>query len=606
MFSIAEKELRSLRFSSLYLSPWPDTLPETRNKCAKGAARPLQLLLVVVIMVLAVFRANAGPPDYILHNGVVITVNEEQKSAQALAISGRKIVAVGSDEAILPMAGSGTHVLNLKGHAVIPGLIDNHHHFMDKAVDVMLGADVTLTRSIDEMARVIAAKIEQVPPGGLVYTTSGWLQTQFTENRTPTRSDLDPVSPDNPVIVQGGHSLYLNSKALEIAGINRDTLSPKGGTIERDLRTGEPTGRLIENAMSLASQWDLGKADRGQKIEAIRQAQKKMLAVGVTSLREPGISAEDMRAYQQFHQSGELILRVSMNYSLSPEQPIADFVETLSTWGVSTGFGDHRLRLDGIGEFGLDGGFEGALLSESYANTPGGAEKPYYGLQRIATLYFEEAVLAMNRLNWRPSVHVVGDKGLDIVLDAYERANRQQSIKDKRWVVEHAHVTRLDQLDRMRELGVIISTQFHPYMAAGNMAYYWGDERAAQAMRVRDWMDAGLMVGGGSDWSLVPANPFWMLYFWVSRDTRLDGISGPKQAINRQEALRMMTLNNAYITFEEDFKGSIEPGKVADIVVLSDNYLTIPEKEIRDLRALLTIVDGKVVYSDSNGPFNQR
>lgn len=304
-----------------------------------------------------------------------------------------------------------------------------------------------------------------------------------------------------------------------------------------------------------------------------------------------------MRIYQELHDRGELTVRVSMNYSLDPARSADELIEDLETWGVSTGFGNAMLRLDGIGEFGIDGGFEGALMSEPYARAPGDEDPDdYHGLQRIPTGKYEQVMQAMSRLGWRSTSHIVGDRALDIGLDAYEKANAVKPIASKRWVVEHAHYTRPDQFKRIKDLGLMISAQFHPYMAAQTMEHYWGEERTSKVMRMRDWLDAGLIVGGGSDWTLLPANPFWIIYYWVTRDTRLGGVVGPDQAISREEALRVMTINNAYITFEEDIKGSLEAGKLADLVVLSDDIMSVPESDIKDLSVLATFMNGKLVH----------
>jgi len=543
--------------------------------------------------------------DLILFNGKIVTVNRSFDIEQAIAIRAGRILAVGENDPIRALAGTATRVVDLKGKTVIPGLIDGHYHFMNKAISFTMAVDVALVDSIEEMVKRIKEKVYQVPPGNLVYTTSGWLPQQFKEKRVPTRYDLDPVSPDNPVIVMGGHSIYLNTYALQELGITRETASPQGGTILMDPETGEPTGRLIENASRLARKnwisggriWTMGSATHEQKLEAIKTSQKKLNAVGITSIREPGISAEDMRVYQELRDNGELTVRVSMNYSLDSSRPAEELIKQLETWGVSTGFGDSMLRLDGIGEFGIDGGFEAALMSEHYVNTPGNEDpEEYFGLQRIPTEKFEQVLQAMSRLGWRACIHIVGDRGLDIALDAYEKANQVKPIAPKRWVIEHAHYTRPDQFKRISDLGLVISTQFHPYMAAQNMTHFWGKDRSSKTMRMRDWLDAGLLVGGGSDWTLLPANPFWIIYFWVTRDTRLGGVIGPDQRISREEALRVMTINNAYITFEEDIKGSLEPGKLADLVVLSDDILTVPDDQIKGINPLLTLLGGKVVH----------
>ena len=547
-------------------------------------------------------RPASSYADIVMRHGKVVTVDEKFDVATAIAIRGDRILDVGSDAALAGLIGPRTKVVDLQGRTVIPGLIDDHHHFLSKAIDAYLGVDIALSPSIADVVQKIKEKIAHTPAGELIYTSSGWLPAQFKENRTPTRADLDPVSPNNPVIVQGGHSIYLNSYALRKLGITGDTPAPPGGAIDKDPATGEPTGRLTENAQNLARSMPRGVATDDQKLAALRDGQKKMNAAGITSLREPGITAANMRVFQRLHDSGDMTVRVSMNYDLDPSKSADEIIQELQTWGVSTGFGDSMLRLDGVGEFGIDGGFEGALMSEPYEHPPGN-ETPgkYFGLQRIPTDKFEKVIIAMNRLDWRACIHTAGDRALDIVLDAYEKANKEKPIARKRWTLEHLLYTRPDQFARIKALGLVVSTQFHAYMAAADMVNFWGKARAEKATRVRDWLDAGLVVGGGSDWSLLPADPFWMIYFWVTRDSRLSGVLGPEERISRQDALRLMTLNNAYITMEEKTKGSLEPGKLADLVVLSADVMTVPEKQIRDITPLLTVVGGKVVWQSAPG-----
>ncbi|HXN25021.1 MAG TPA: amidohydrolase [Candidatus Dormibacteraeota bacterium] len=537
-------------------------------------------------------------PDLILHNAKVVTVDKRFSVKQAIAIRGNRILAVDDNKRVLALVGPSTNVIDVQGKTVIPGLIDDHYHMLSKALDQYLGVEVALVPSIIEMLNAIKVKVDQSPAGATVYTTSGWLPEQLSERRTPNRHDLDSVAPNNPVVVQGGHTMYLNSMALRTLGMTRDTASPPGGHIEKDPNTGEPTGLLVDNAMALANKL-IPVPTHAQKLEAIRYAQKKENAVGITGIREPGINPDDMRAYEELWNRGELTLRVSMNLNLDHRLPAATLIEKLRDWGVSTGFGNPLLRIDGIGEFGIDGGFEAALMSQPYegtarVKTPG----PFYGLQRIPTDTFQAVLSEANRLGWRGSIHTVGDKAMDIVLDTYGKANQDLPIVRKRWVIEHAHYTRPDQFRRIKALDITLSTQFHPYMAAQTMVDNWGPERAAKAMRARDWLDAGLRVGGGSDWSLVPANPFWIMYFFVTRDTRLWGVLGADQKLTREEALRMMTINNAYLTFDEDNRGSLECGKLADLVILSEDFLTVPAAKIRAIRVLLTILDGKVVYRE--------
>ena len=552
--------------------------------------------LLFVLFLGACGQTGPEPPDWILHNGKVVTVDGDFRIAEAVSIRANEFHRVGSNSEVLDTRGPSTRVVDLSGRTLIPGLIDNHNHLQDKAVDQYLGVEVALVESLEEMLDAISAKAKDTPPGEMIYTTSGWLMDQLAEKTPPDRYSLDGAAPDHPVLVQGGHTYYLNSAALALAGISRATPSPPGGLVHKDSATGEPTGLLVDNGMALARHL-IPKPTHEDRMEALRVAQRKQNAAGVTGIREPGLTPEKMRAYNELRAREGLTLRVAMNLSLDNRLSAEELIRQLEEWGVGTGFGDSWLRLDGIGEFGIDGGFEAALMSEPYHELAGAPAPPdYFGLQRIETEKFEKVMEGMARLNWRGSIHVVGDKGLDVVLAAYEKANQVKDIAPLRWILEHCHYTRPDQFAKIKELGLSISTQFHPYMSSNTMIRHWGPERAAQTMRLRDWLDAGLRVGGGSDWSLVPANPFWMIYFWVTRETRLWDVIGPEQRISREEALRVMTINNAYLTFEEDIKGSIEPGKLADFVILSEDILTIPEERIPDIEALATFVDGKLVY----------
>lgn len=565
------------------------------------AKRPLKLAILVSLFFVggAVMAAAQGglAPDLILFNGKILTVDKDFNIQEAIAIWKDRILDVGDSSAILALAGKNTRTIDLKGKTVLPGLSDGHFHMLQSAVGQYRGVDISQVSSIEQLLGKLEEKIAQTPPGEVVFTTAGITPEQLREKREPTRQDLDRISPRHPVVITGGHNYTLNSLALQKANITVDTPSPEGGLIEKDPRTGELTGLILDNALRLVRGL-IPPATPQQKLEALRFMQKRANAVGFTSLREPGVSAEDMRIYQQLWKSDELTLRVSMNLSPNFQNASVDeLVRQLSQWGVSTGFGDAMLRLDGIGEFGIDGGFEAGLMTEPYENLGDAPAPPdYFGLQRVPVDKFEQAVVAFNRLGWRGCIHAVGDKGVDIVLAAYEKANQDHSIIGKRWILEHGHYTRLDQFERMKKLGVIISTQNHPYEAGGRMRYFWGEKRAAKVMRVKDWQDAGLVVGGGSDRPGALISPFLQLYFWITRKMNDGQVIGPDQKLSRADALRLMTINNAYITFEENLKGSIEPGKLADLVVIEEDFLTVPEEKIKEIQPVATFLGGKVVY----------
>ena len=271
--------------------------------------------------------------------------------------------------------------------------------------------------------------------------------------------------------------------------------------------------------------------------------------------------------------------------------------DILSRWGVGTGFGDHRLRIDSVGELSMDSISHMAYLREPHKDDGG------YGEINLSPEKLIQAVKTIYRYGWRPAIHVGGDKALDMVLDAYEAADAQSPIRDKRWIVEHIPLVHPDQMDRMQRLGVVISAQFQPYGDHEQMIRVWGKERADMAVPMRQLLDHHLIVSGGSDWPGEDNNPFIPIYFYVTRKTTKGELAGPSEKISRAEALRVSTVNNAYVTFEEDAKGSLEAGKLADFLVLSGDILTVPEDQILSLKPLATYVGGKKAYSSGEGGF---
>jgi predicted amidohydrolase YtcJ len=261
---------------------------------------------------------------------------------------------------------------------------------------------------------------------------------------------------------------------------------------------------------------------------------------------------------------------------------------TLSAWGVGPGFGDEWMRIDGIAEYN-----PGEQVRDPYVDRDGRE----VGELRLTEARFREAILTMNRYGWRPAIHITGDRTLDMVLDAYEAADREHSIRDRRWIVEHIPLVHPDQMQRMKRLGVVVSAQFQPYASAEAMLRRLGRDRTERAVPMRELLDAGLVVSGGSDWPGAPNNPFVNIAYYVTRQTLHAGVVGAAQRISRLEALRVMTLNNAYLTFEEHLKGSIEAGKLADFVILSDDLLTVPDDRLIAITPVATYVGGRCVFA---------
>jgi predicted amidohydrolase YtcJ len=318
----------------------------------------------------------------------------------------------------------------------------------------------------------------------------------------------------------------------------------------------------------------------------------------LTTVRHPGVSIEDYRALQEMERLGVLSMRV--HALLRPAGDASAMLRTLDESGIRVDEGDEWLRIAGI-KLAVDGGFEGGLMRDPY-QPPFDEGGSFKGLQTIDPAAFEKTVRALNLKGWRVATHAVGDAAIDRVLAAYEAANRERSIVGRRWAIEHAFIGRPDHLPRLKQLDVAISAQNHLYLAGPSLVKYWGRERAALTTPVRTYLDAGLLVSSGTDAPVVPYPPLWTIYHFVTRDTMTGGVMGADQKITRQEALRLSTINNARLMFEESIKGSIEIGKVADLVVLSEDLLTAPEARVRDAEVVMTMVGGRIVYARSGWP----
>jgi len=514
-------------------------------------------------------QGGVAPPDTIFYNGKIITVDPGFTIQQAFAVRNDAYVAVGTNATIRALAGKSTRLVDLKGAAIIPGLSDNHDHLYN-AEKVMRGIDLVGVTSTEEVLKRLRDGLARAKPGETVFGSVGW--------RAPlTRKDLDQLSTDVPIVALRGRrgAALFNSAALKKAGIAKDMQSYLGKAVPKDT-SGELTGELPE--------WPVGfyAVDKvvplptpEEEDRMIEHGQKQRNALGITSIRDLSNWPPGMRAFVRMWQQGRLTVRVSMGIDL-PD--LNDPLALLRQQGVAPGFGDHWLRLDSAGE-------------DPWSVPP----KEYLS-----------AVLEINRLGWRHSPHVPNNELLENVLQAYEAADRERPIRDKRWVVEHVPTVTPPLMDRLAKLGVIVSTNMAGY--AGNYeasVRALGQEQTERQTPVREMLDHHLVVVNGSDYNgpnpdtVSPNNPFIPLYYYVSRKSRDGRVLGPQEKISRQEALRIATNNNAFATWEETVKGSIEPGKLADFVVLSADFMTVPEDEILKLHPLATYVGGRQVYSAS-------
>ncbi len=542
-------------------------------------------VLICLFMAGSTIYTQTKPPDVIIVNAKIYTVDPKFSTAEAVAITDGKFAAAGTTAQIRKLSAPSTRILDAGGKTIVPGLQDNHLHNAGGGP----GVDLFNARTLDDLLGRIGARAKEAKPGDVVITNPDWHEAQLKDQRLPYRKDLDQVSPKVPVVVvRGGHEYILNSAALEKWHIDKSTPQPAGGRISRDEK-GELNGELVDRAKGLVT---LPREERPSPAYFLEE-HKKLNAAGLTAIRYPGASIEQYRALQELEKKGLLTIRVNQLLR-PPATDAATMAKMIASYNVKPDEGNEWLRLSGVKQ-SIDGGFEGGWMTELYAK-PYDEGGKYYGINTLKQEPYTAIVKELNRMGWRVATHAVGDAAIDEVLAAYEAANAEKSIVERRWTIEHAFIPRPDHFPRMKRLGLIISAQDHLYMAGPSILKMWGPKRAAWMTPLRTYIDEGLMVSLGTDASVIPYPPLWVFYHFVTRDTISGGVIGPDQKITRQEALKAQTINNAYTTFEEKTKGSIEPGKFADLVVLEQDIMTVPEKSIESMKVLATMVGGKIVY----------
>jgi predicted amidohydrolase YtcJ len=430
-----------------------------------------------------------------------------------------------------------------------------------------------------------------VKPGAWIVGTRGWWEYQLAEGRLPTRADLDAAAPDNPVSIPGPHYVIVNSRALQLAGITRNTPNPQGGEIYKDAN-GEPTGLLMDNA-GRAIRGFIPKATQAQQIAGMKRVLTLVNSHGITSAGDPQGSADDAALFRTLRDRGDLTVRVDFSYDVDPAQPLQKVEAALRALPKPGSDGDGMFRSDEIGETGLDGAELTAMLEKDYPGRPG-----YRGLQKVPNPQFRQFAALVAKYGYRLRPHAVGDAAVDEALDAFEYANAQTPIVKRRWMIDHAFLLGPQHYDRVKRLGLIINSQYmHNYQLGALILKAWKRPLADRSEPYGEWLKNGIMFAGGSDGPIsYHAEPLLEIYGEVTRGSAWGGRLGPDQGISRADAIRSVTINGAYTTFEEGVKGSIEPGKYADFVVLSGDVLKVPAEKIRDLKVLTTVLGGRTVY----------
>lgn len=534
-------------------------------------------------------------PDLILYNANILTVDEKFTVVSALAIRNDVIVAVGSDENILDLKAGDTKLIDLGGKTVIPGLIDVHYQFQDRSAVQYFGAHVDLPSTVSDVIEAVKNAAERLPEDHYITCNPGWYPHMLEEERVPTKAELDEAAPNHPVVLWG-EFFYCNTRALELNGIDKNTPQPEFGWIGKDEDTGELTGVLYGSAINLVDP-AFRTYSSEQRAEALRWSSKQMVANGITSLRDPKRTVSDIKVYQTLVKSGDMPLRISVQRFIPSNVETGEVLDLFREEILYTPVGNEYFQIDRAGYFYTDGGYHRMKLSVPVKNVPGVPDDgaPHFEIEQSQES-LEKIVVGMASMGFTGSIMAAGDEALELALRALEKADSEVGISDKRWVLAHVIYPTREQLRRIKKLGAIVTPMWHHYYYYPTEVFYHGEEFAQRTDPFRDMLDEGVIVAQGTDVSTIPLNYFAGFYFLVTRNTWKWGKAGPGQAISREEALRMMTINGAYTTFEENRKGSIEAGKYADLVVLNDDILTMPEEKIPDISVLATMVGGQFVY----------
>ncbi|WP_395671762.1 amidohydrolase [Phenylobacterium sp.] len=540
--------------------------------------------------------AIAVTPDLVVVNAKVYTVDERAPRAQAFAVKDGRFLAVGSNDDVRGLAGPGTRVMDVQGATVVPGFIDTHCHPVGERLlyDVIVGHPFEVEFvTIDSIVAKLRERAAKTPPGAWV---EGYFydDTKVRDGREITAADLDRVSTQHPVMVvhRGGHTAYYNHKALEMAGITKATPNIQGGTYDK-LPNGELSGRVTDTAKPTINKF----GDRPQRTEAEKAERgragaahmsKEFVRYGLTSVHHSGGStARELEALQQIRANGDLLHRVSFELS----EPM---VESAIKEGIRTGLGDEWIKIGATNEYTADGSFSERTMAIS---TPyPGSNSPYQGNVTQTQEQLDAWALKVHRAGIQPNVHANGDVAIDMTLTAYERALKAHPVKNMRPKITHCTLINDDILRRMKALDVIPAVfTTYAYYNSDKFKFY-GKGMMSRSMAFRSFLDNGIKATAGSDFSPGPFAPLMGMQGMVTRKGWNGEIWGANQKITVAEALRVMTLNGAYASFEENIKGSITPGKLADFVVLSEDPHTINPEKIKDIKIVRTVTGGRTVY----------
>jgi predicted amidohydrolase YtcJ len=557
----------------------------SRRRFFRSAAAATSLGVIPVTSSAATQDAT-GPADLIIKDANVISMDPGIPSATALAVRGQHILAVGSDDDVLNLKGPQTEVVDARGHTVTPGFIDAHSHPL--LAQEGISANVNLRRIPDAKA-ALAAQASKTPPGQWVLG-SMYDDTKFEEGRPLNRADLDDAVPNHPVFVRhrGGHTAVVNSQAFQLAGVSIDTPDPVGGRYFRE--NGELTGKIAEpSAMQPFEQvgiWPV--LDRAARRKSVQLTSRNMAAAGLTSTTDSWGALEDFIAFQDARAAGEMHYRVSF-------MPFGgtDVYKGMKLARMASGFGDDMLRIGAV-KFAADGSASERTMSRS---TPYEGRPDDYGILTMTQEEIDTAVDDAVAHDFRVGIHANGDVAIDRVLNAYERVLQNWKGPNPRFRIEHCSLVNDSLLKRIKKTGAIPAPFYTYAYYHGNKWPEYGEEMMESMFAHRSFLDYGIPVAPASDFTPGPFEPMMAIQSMVTRKDTQGRVWGPSQRISVTEAMRICTMNGAYASFEESIKGSLTPGKLADIVILDNDPHDVDPDGIVDIKVLRTILGGRTTYS---------
>ncbi len=547
-------------------------------------------ILVLTVATSIAARAAQMAPELVITNATVHTMDTNRPLAEAVAVYGNHIAAVGTSAEIRSLAGSATRVIDARGRLVLPGFNDAHVHFLTGGFQL---SSISLhdAKSPREFATQVATFAKNVPSGRWI-TGGNWDHERWPGAPLPTRELIDAATPVTPVFVNrvDGHMALANSAALKLAGVTKDTKDPPGGLIVRDLKTGEPTGILKDAAMNLVARVEPAPS-HAQKLEAARAASEHAASLGVTSVQDMS-AGPDVGVYQELLERGTLKTRV---YAVAP----LPAWERLAATGVRAAFGSPMLRIGGLKGY-ADGslGSTTAWFFVPYADAPDTRGLPRDEMQPVSTMLHH--VLAADAAGLQVMVHAIGDRANAEMLSIYEQVTRTNGAGDRRFRIEHAQHLRPQDIARFKGANVIASMQ--PFHLADDGR--WAEKRLGQSRLKSSYawsslLDSGATLAFGTDWPVVPLDPIQGIATAVTRRT-LDGKHPdgwiPDQKISVEEAVRAYTIGSAYAEFQDEVKGTLTPGTLADLVILDRDIFKIAPAEIEKVKVVLTVMDGRIVF----------